>query len=406
MSKKLFTSESVFIGHPDKVCDQISDAILDACLEQDPASRVACEAMVCPDRVILAGEITTKAELDFEAIVRETVKKIGYIHDGIGFKADDLVIENHLHTQSPDISQGVDVGGAGDNGLMFGGACSDTPDMMPLPIAVSRALERNFRKVCIEDDDFAALFRPDGKTQVTIDYSDETPIVTCVVFNVQTTQEAEDDGKYRDELKTRVIRPTLKEFGLEWSLPNCECAGEVIHINPTGKFVVGGPFGDCGLTGRKIVVATYGGYYRHGGGAQSGKDPSKVDKSAVMMTRYIAKNIVAAGIAKNVEVQLAYAIGVVQPVSISFFHGGLLDKQKVALEKAVRKVFDCSVAGITEAFKLRKPFDERGFLYADCAAYGYVGGDVEAEVQTKLPWEQCDKVAELTTAYKAALAEA
>lgn len=399
MATKLFTSESVMPGHPDKTADAISDAILDACLEQDSASRVACECMVCPERVILAGEITTKAELDYEMIVRETVRKIGYVTTDIGFNADKLVVENHLHTQSPDISMGVDVGGAGDNGLMFGGACKQTPDLMPLPIALSRAMERNFRKVCVEDDEFAALFRPDGKTQATIAYHDDgKKTVTCLVFNVQHTAEANEKG-YRDLIVERVIKPTVAEFGLE--MP----PKDQVFINPTGQFIVGGPFGDCGLTGRKLIVATYGGWFHHGGGAQSGKDPTKVDKSALMMARYIAKNIVKAGIVDEVEVQLAYAIGVVQPVSISVQHSGKLSpKQEAALVDAIRKNFDCSVKGIKEAFKLCEPSDVRGFLYQDCASYGYVGGDVEAEVHTQLPWEQTDRADAVLKSYQAGLA--
>lgn len=393
MSKSLFTSESVFPGHPDRLCDQISDAILDACLERDPSSRVAVEAMACPDHITVAGEITTNADVDYERIARNVVKNAGYIHKGLGFRYDTLSFSNHIHTQSPDIGRGVDAGGAGDNGIMFGGACWQSSHFMPYPIAVSRALERNFRRYCEDNKEMATLFRPDGKTQVTIGHEDGRYSCECVVFNVQTAEEAEDaanphDTTYRNAILTNVIKPTLRSFDL-----NDECP---TFINPTGRFVIGGPFGDCGLTGRKIVVATYGGYYRHGGGAQSGKDPSKVDKSGVLMSRYIAKNIVAAGLSDDIEVQLGYAIGVKEPVSISFNN---LDRSEGVdhrtLEKAVRAVFDCTFEGIRNAFRLCENAKTRGFLYRDLAAYGYVGGDVFDETGSLLPWEETDKADEL-----------
>lgn len=396
----MFTSESVFPGHPDKICDQISDSILDACIEQDSNSRVAVETMVCPNRVVLAGEVTTKADIDYEHIARETVRYIGYTHDGLGFKYDTFKFVNHIHQQSSDISMGVDTGGAGDNGLIFGGACRETESLMPLPITICRALERNFRVIGRKNHEFGDLFYPDGKSQVTIDYDNGQPIVKRVVFNVQTKEKTEKDGEYRELIKDLVIKSTLESFKL-----NDDCT---IYINPTGKFVVGGPFGDCGLTGRKIIAATYGGYYRHGSGAQSGKDPTKVDKSAVMMARYIAKNIVAAEIADNVEVQLGYAIGVKKPVSI-LVHNYKPEKRDFnseVLTETIMDLFDCSVDGIKSAFGLCLPFMDRQFLYSDCAAFGYVGNDVEEEVRTELPWEQTDKADELRELYQTNLKNA
>jgi S-adenosylmethionine synthetase len=390
----MFTSESVFPGHPDRICDQISDSILDYCIEYDSESRVAVETMVCPDRVIVAGEITTKADIDYEYVARETVKSIGYVHDGLGFRYDTFKFVNHIHQQSPDISMGVNTGGAGDNGLIFGGACRETDSFMPLSITICRTLERNFRRLCfVKQKEFGVLFRPDGKSQVTIDQTGKNPIVKCVVFNVQTTENAEKAGEYRELITKLVIKPTLESFNL-----NTDC---VIYINPTGKFVVGGPFGDCGVTGRKIIAATYGGYYRHGGGAQSGKDPTKVDKSAVMMARYIAKNIVAAEIANDVEVQLGYAIGIKQPVSLLIYNRNPNTKifKPEILSKVVLELFDCSVDGIKSTFKLCDSSMVREFLYSDCAAFGYVGDDVEKETGFALPWERIDKVNELKELY-------
>ena len=309
MEKRLFTSECVTCGHPDKVADAISDAILDACLQQDSASRVACETMVTTDFCLICGEITTKAQVDYARIARETIRSIGYIYPGDGFDADTVEIQCRIHTQSADIALGTndEVGGAGDQGMMFGGACDQTPELMPLPIALARALSNRLTE-CVASND---LLRADGKTQVSVEFDEAGNVlgIDTVVVSIMHSEDFEIE-ELRKYVRMGVIAPVLKNYGFD--IENVTH----IHINPTGNFVIGGPNGDTGLTGRKIIVDTYGGYFSHGGGAFSGKDPTKVDRSGAYMARYMAKNLVAAGLAKQVQVQLAYAIGVAEPVSV------------------------------------------------------------------------------------------
>ena len=309
MEKRFFTSECVTNGHPDKVADSISDAILDACLAQDPGSRVACETMVTTDFCLICGEITTKAKVDYDAVAREAIRAIGYTREGDGFNADTVEIQCRIHTQSADIALGTndEVGGAGDQGMMFGGACTQTPELMPLPAALSRALCNRLTE-CVHEND---LLRPDGKTQVTVEFDEDGKVVgvDTVVVSIMHSADFQMDA-LRAYIRENVIAPVLAKYGFDVNtVPN-------IFINPTGHFVIGGPNGDTGLTGRKIIVDTYGGYFSHGGGAFSGKDPTKVDRSAAYMARYMAKNLVAAGLAEQVQVQLAYAIGVAEPVSV------------------------------------------------------------------------------------------
>ena len=370
MEKRLFTSECVTCGHPDKVADAISDAILDACLAQDAASRVACETMVTTDFCIICGEITTKAQVDYEAVARKTIRKIGYVYPGDGFDADSVQIQCRIHTQSADIALGTndEVGGAGDQGMMFGGACDQTKELMPLPAALSRALS-NRLTLCVESND---LLRPDGKTQVTVAY-DEAGNVTgidTVVVSIMHSADFEIE-ELRRYIREGVIAPVLKDYGFDVEQV------EHIHINPTGNFVIGGPNGDTGLTGRKIIVDTYGGWFSHGGGAFSGKDPTKVDRSGAYMARYMAKNLVAAGLAKQVQVQLAYAIGVAEPVSVrveSYGTGLISDEAMTAL---LRKTCDMTPGGIIRKLDLRRP------IYAPTAAFGHFG-------VVDRPWEQTD----------------
>ena len=327
MEKRLFTSECVTCGHPDKVADAISDAILDACLAQDPNSRVACETMVTTDFCLICGEITTDAKVDYAQVARDTIRAIGYVYPEAGFCADTVEVLCKIHTQSADIALGTndEVGGAGDQGMMFGGACDQTEELMPLPAALSRALAARLTE-CVRSND---LLRPDGKTQVTVAY-DEAGNVTgidTVVVSVMHSADFEM-SELRRYIRMGVIAPVLKEYGFDVE------AVEHIHINPTGNFVIGGPDGDTGLTGRKIIVDTYGGWFSHGGGAFSGKDPTKVDRSGAYMARYLAKNLVAAGLAKQVQVQLAYAIGVAEPVSVrvdSYGTGVIADEEMTAL---------------------------------------------------------------------------
>ena len=375
MEKRLFTSECVTNGHPDKVADSISDAILDACLQQDPLSRVACETMVTTNFCIICGEITTKAEVDYKAVAREAIRKIGYVYPGDGFDADSVEIQCRIHTQSADIALGTndEVGGAGDQGMMFGGACTQTPELMPLPVALSRALSNRLTE-CVHSTD---LLRPDGKTQVTIEYDENGKVVgvdTVVVSIMHSAAfEMEELRKY---IREGVIAPVLKNYGFDIA----DVAH--IHINPTGNFVIGGPNGDTGLTGRKIIVDTYGGYFSHGGGAFSGKDPTKVDRSAAYMARYMAKNLVAAGLAKQVQVQLAYAIGVAEPVSVrvdSYGTGVVADETMTAW---LRQLCDLTPGGIIRKLDLRRP------IYAPTAAKGHFG-------VADRPWEQTDLVEEL-----------
>ena len=377
MEKRLFTSECVTNGHPDKVADSISDAILDACLAQDPKSRVACETMVTTDFCLICGEITTEAKVDYDAVAREAIRQIGYIYPGDGFDADTVEIQCRVHTQSADIALGTndEVGGAGDQGMMFGGACTQTPELMPLPVALARALCNRLTE-CIHSND---LLRADGKTQVSVEYDEDGKVVgiDTVVVSVMHSADFEME-ELRKYIRQGVIAPVLEKYGFDISnVPN-------IHINPTGNFVIGGPNGDTGLTGRKIIVDTYGGYFSHGGGAFSGKDPTKVDRSAAYMARYMAKNLVAAGLAEQVQVQLAYAIGVAEPVSVrvdSYGTGKIADEAMTAL---LRKTCDLTPAGIIRKLDLRRP------IYAPTAAVGHFG--VEGR-----PWEQTDIADELKT---------
>ena len=375
MEKRLFTSECVTNGHPDKVADSISDAILDACLAQDPKSRVACETMVTTDFCLICGEITTKAVVDYPAVAREAIRKIGYIYPGDGFDADTVEIQCRIHTQSADIALGTndEVGGAGDQGMMFGGACTQTPELMPLPVALARALSNRLTE-CVRSND---LLRADGKTQVSVEYDEAGNVVgidTVVVSVMHSANfEIEELRKY---IRQGVIAPVLKKYGF-----NIEDVAH-IHINPTGNFVIGGPNGDTGLTGRKIIVDTYGGYFSHGGGAFSGKDPTKVDRSGAYMARYMAKNLVAAGLATQVQVQVAYAIGVAEPVSVrvdSYGTGIVSDEEMTAY---LRKLCDLTPGGIIKKLNLRRP------IYAPTAAEGHFGVDGR-------PWEETDLVPQL-----------
>ena len=370
MEKRLFTSECVTNGHPDKVADSISDAILDACLAQDPGSRVACETMVTTDFCLICGEITTKATVNYAAVAREAIRKIGYVYPGDGFDADTVEIQCRIHTQSADIALGTndEVGGAGDQGMMFGGACTQTPELMPLPIALARALCNRLTE-CIHSND---LLRADGKTQVSVEYDENGKVIgidTVVVSVMHSADFAMDE--LRKYIKAGVIAPVLESYG--FSIDNVPH----IHINPTGSFVIGGPNGDTGLTGRKIIVDTYGGYFSHGGGAFSGKDPTKVDRSAAYIARYMAKNLVAAGLATQVQVQLAYAIGVAEPVSVrvdSYGTGVVSDEKMTEL---LRATVDLTPGGIIRKLQLRRP------IYAPTAAMGHFG--VEGR-----PWEETD----------------
>ena len=370
MEKRLFTSECVTCGHPDKVADCISDAILDACLAQDPGSRVACETMVTTDFCIICGEITTKAVVDYAKVAREAIRAIGYVYPGDGFDADNVEIQCRIHTQSADIALGTndEVGGAGDQGMMFGGACTQTPELMPLPISLARALSNRLTASVHSND----LLRPDGKTQVTVEYDEEGNAIgiDTVVVSVMHSVDFEM-SELRRYIREGVIAPVLKQYGFDIA----DVAH--IHINPTGNFVIGGPNGDTGLTGRKIIVDTYGGYFSHGGGAFSGKDPTKVDRSGAYMARYMAKNLVAAGLAKQVQVQLAYAIGVAEPVSVRVdSHGtGIISDEKMT--ELLRKTCDLTPGGIIRKLDLRRP------IYASTAAIGHFG------VEDR-PWEQTD----------------
>ncbi|MFT9849610.1 methionine adenosyltransferase [Aneurinibacillus sp. REN35] len=384
--RHLFTSESVTEGHPDKICDQISDAILDSILEKDPNARVAAETSVTTGMVLVAGEITTSCYVDIPKVVRETIREIGYTRAKFGFDADTCAVLTSIDEQSPDIAQGVDQAlearegqmtdeqieaiGAGDQGLMFGFACNETPELMPLPISLSHKLSRRLAEV--RKDGTLAYLRPDGKTQVTIEYEGDKPVrVDTIVISTQHDP-AVTLEQIQNDLKEHVIKPIVPTEFLDESTK--------YFINPTGRFVIGGPQGDAGLTGRKIIVDTYGGYARHGGGAFSGKDPTKVDRSGAYAARYVAKNIVAAGLAEKCEVQVAYAIGVAQPVSISVdtFGTGKVDEE--ILVQLVRKHFDLRPAGIIKQLDLRRP------MYRNTAAYGHFGRN-----DLNVPWEQTDK---------------
>ena len=370
MEKRLFTSECVTNGQPDKVADSISDAILDACLQQDPGSRVACETMVTTNFCLICGEITTKAVVDYPAVAREAIRKIGYVYPGDGFDADTVEIQCRIHTQSADIALGTndEVGGAGDQGMMFGGACTQTPELMPLPVALSRALSNRLTE-CVHSND---LLRADGKTQVSVEYDENGKVVGIDTVVVSVMHSADFEiCELRRYIREGVIAPVLERYGFKLE------DVEHIHINPTGNFVIGGPNGDTGLTGRKIIVDTYGGYFSHGGGAFSGKDPTKVDRSGAYLARYMAKNLVAAGLAEQVQVQLAYAIGVAEPVSVRVDCNGTGRISDEKMTELLRKTVDMTPGGIIRKFDLRRP------IYAPTAAYGHFG------VEDR-PWEQTD----------------
>ncbi len=366
----LFTSESVTEGHPDKISDQISDAILDAALSADPTARVACETLVTTGLVVVAGEITTDAVIDYSRVAREAIREIGYTRAKFGFDADTCAVLSALDRQSPDIAMGVDTGGAGDQGLMFGFACNETPELMPLPIQLAHVLSRRLAEVRKSGE--LPYLRPDGKSQVTVEYRDGRPFrVEAVVISSQHDAKVENE-QLRAEIEEKVIKHTVSSELLDKDTK--------YHINPTGRFVTGGPQGDAGLTGRKIIVDTYGGYAPHGGGAFSGKDPTKVDRSAAYMARYVAKNIVAAGLADRCLVQLAYAIGVAQPVSVLVDTAGTGRISEAALAKLVRDNFELTPRGIIESLNLRRP------IYKATAAYGHFGRDEDG-----FTWEKTDK---------------
>ena len=388
MQKKFFTSESVTEGHPDKICDQISDAILDTLLEQDPMSRVACETCATTGLVMVMGEITTKGTLDVQSVVRQTLRQIGYDRAKYGLDCDTCAVINSIHEQSPDIAMGVDCAleakqgemtdafdiGAGDQGMVFGYACDETKERMPMPISLAHALSKKLTEV--RKTGVLPYLRPDGKTQVTVEYHDGVPSrVDTVVVSSQHDPDVSQET-IREDLIREVIYPTIPR---EMTDKNTK-----IYVNPTGRFVVGGPQGDSGLTGRKIIVDTYGGYSRHGGGAFSGKDPTKVDRSAAYAARYVAKNIVAAGLAKKCEVQIAYAIGVAKPVSvlIDTFGTGTVDEQRIS--DAVEQLVDLRPAAIIERFALRRP------IYRQVASYGHMGRE-----ELNMPWENTDIAAQL-----------
>ena len=373
--RNVFTSESVTEGHPDKIADQISDAVLDAVLKDDPVGRVACESLVTTGLVVVAGEITTSCHLDFPAIVRETIREVGYTRAKYGFDCETCAVVCSVDTQSPDIAQGVDIGGAGDQGLMFGFACTETPELMPMPIMLAHRLTRQLSER--RRDGTLPWLRPDGKSQVTIEYEGRTPVrVDTVVISTQHGPDVSNE-EIAEGIKRDIIRPIVPSDLMDESTK--------VHINPTGRFVTGGPQGDSGLTGRKIIVDTYGGWGRHGGGAFSGKDPSKVDRSAAYMCRWVAKNVVAAGLASLVELQVAYAIGHPRPTSITvdtFGTGQCSDEQ---IESAVQEVFGFKPAEIVEQLDLLRP------IYRSTTNYGHFG-------KADLPWEQTSKVDALKSA--------
>ena len=372
--RHIFTSESVTEGHPDKIADQISDAVLDTALTYDTKARVACETLLSTGLVVIAGEITAseqaRVHMEYERIARETIRDIGYTRGKFGFDAETCAVISAVKPQSGDIAMGVDTGGAGDQGLMFGFACDETDELMPLPIMLAHKLTRRLaevRKAGVVD-----FLRPDGKSQVTVEYEGERPVrVDCVVVSTQHSDKVSNTDLH-DAVLHEIIKPVIPAGMMNKNTK--------FHINPTGRFVIGGPMGDAGLTGRKIIVDTYGGYSRHGGGALSGKDPTKVDRSACYMARYVAKNLVAAGIARRVEVQLAYAIGVAEPVSVmadTFGTGAISDEQITDL---IRRTFSLTPRGIIEALNLRRP------IYKQTAAYGHFGRS-----EPSFTWERADK---------------
>ena len=385
MARMLFTSESVSMGHPDKVADQVSDAILDACLAGDPQSRVACETLVTTGLCVVAGEITTKSKVDYEAVARRTIRRIGYTDADWGMDGATCKVQVVVHTQSPDISQGVTEGeglhkeqGAGDQGLMFGYACDETPGLMPFPIHYAHRLME--RQAELRQKGVLPWLRPDAKSQITVEYDGHRPVrVHTVLISTQHAPEVAYET-IRDEVVEKVVKPVIPAPYLD--------AKTIYHVNPTGRFVVGGPHGDCGLTGRKIIVDTYGGMGRHGGGAFSGKDPSKVDRSAAYAARWVAKNVVAAGLASRCEVQVSYAIGIAKPLSIRAETFGTGKVKDDVLTAAVEKVFDLRPAAIIAQFDLKRP------IYEKTAYHGHFGRE-------GFPWERTDKAAALTEAVAA-----
>jgi len=378
---ELFTSESVTEGHPDKICDQVSDAVLDEVLRQDPQGRVACETLVATGLVVVAGEITTTAHLDFQRIARDTVREIGYEDAALRFDSESCAVLNAVGRQSPDIALGVDRDGAGDQGLMFGFACRETAELMPLPIMLAHGLTRRLAEARKRGE--IAWLRPDGKSQVTVEYAQGKPKrVHTVVVSTQHDADVEPE-EIRRVIHEQVVRPVVASELLD--------ERTILHVNPTGKFVIGGPHGDAGLTGRKIIVDTYGGYGRHGGGAFSGKDPTKVDRSASYMARYIAKNLVAAGLAERAEVQLAYAIGVAEPVSVRVDTLGTGVVPESRLEALARELFPLTPKGIIDHLELRRP------IYRATAAYGHFGRE-----EPGFSWERVDKAQELRAAAEVA----
>ena len=394
MSKRLFTSESVTEGHPDKICDQISDAILDEILKEDPMARVACETTCTTGIISIMGEITTSCYVDFPKVARQVVLDIGYDRAKYGFDGTTCAVVTAIDEQSPDIAQGVNDGyenreqggndnenstGAGDQGMMFGYACDETPEFMPMPISLAHKMAKKLTQV--RKDGILDYLRPDGKTQVTVEYDDDKPVrVDAVVVSSQHSPDV-DIQKLREDIKREVILTTVPDELIDENTK--------FYINPTGRFVVGGPNGDSGLTGRKLIVDTYGGYARHGGGAFSGKDPTKVDRSAAYASRWVAKNVVAAGLAKKCEVQLAYAIGVAHPVSIMVDTFGTATVDEDKIEHAIEKVFDLRPHAIIKQLDLRKP------IYKNLAAYGHMGRE-----DLGVSWEKLDKVEELKAAIK------
>jgi S-adenosylmethionine synthetase len=372
--RHLFTSESVTEGHPDKIADQISDGILDAILAQDPVARVACETLVTTGLAVVAGEVTTTSTFDTQHIVRSVIRDVGYTRAKFGYDADTCAVLSALHEQSPDISMGVDTGGAGDQGLMFGFACRETPELMPLPIMLAHKLVRGLSE--LRRAGGVSYLRPDGKSQVTVEYENGRPLrVDAIVLSTQHSPDVAQDT-IRTDLIERVITPIVPE--------SMRDAKTKVFVNPTGRFVTGGPHGDAGVTGRKIIVDTYGGYAPHGGGAFSGKDPTKVDRSACYMARYIAKNLVAAELADRALVQLAYAIGVAEPVSVLIDAGGTGRVPDEMLTELVRKHFALTPRGIMEALDLRRP------IYRKTAAFGHFG-----RTEPEFTWERTDKAAAL-----------
>jgi S-adenosylmethionine synthetase len=366
----LFTSESVTEGHPDKIADQVSDSIVDTVLAQDPNGRVACETLLTTGLVVIAGEITTKGTTDFTDVVRETIREVGYDRAKYGFDADTCAVLSSIHGQSPDIAMGVDPGGAGDQGLMFGYACRETESLMPLPISLAHDLCRGLSRA--RRDGVIDYLRPDGKSQVTVEYDGDTPKrVDAVVVSSQHSDHVSTE-RIREDVLNHVINRIVPEQLLDERTH--------IYVNPTGRFVTGGPHGDAGLTGRKIIVDTYGGYAPHGGGAFSGKDPTKVDRSATYMARYVAKNCVAAGLADRVQVQLAYAIGVAEPVSVLIETFGTAKLDEGRISELVREHFQLTPKGIIEALDLRRP------IYRQTAAFGHFGRS-----EPEISWERTDK---------------